>query len=101
MKAGKIIAEETPENLYNHPSNFYIASLFGDVNEIEIDGVKRLIYPHQLEIVTSSNIKVEVIQAYFKGNSYLVEASFQNATLYFESPTLISVGKIICLAFIQ
>jgi ABC-type Fe3+/spermidine/putrescine transport system ATPase subunit len=38
LKDGQLIEEGNPKSIYNHPKNKYIASLFGDVNEIELDG---------------------------------------------------------------
>ena len=38
IKDGQLIEEGNPKSIYNYPKNKYIASLFGDVNEIELDG---------------------------------------------------------------
>ncbi len=40
MKQGKIIESGIPEFIYNHPKSHYIASLFGDVNEIVLQDEK-------------------------------------------------------------
>ncbi len=85
MKEGKIIEEGTPKNVFEKPLNRYVASLFGDVNEIEIDGKTHLIYPHQLKVAEKSNLKVTVVNSYFRGNHYLIEAKCNNQTVFFES----------------
>lgn len=97
MKNGEIIEKGSANDLYENPKNKYIASLFGDVNEIEIDGKSQLVYPHQLEIVEQSTVEVEVLQSFFRGNHFLVEAVFQNTILYFESHSSLEKGAKVFL----
>lgn len=97
MKNGEIIEQGSSSDLYFNPKNKYIASLFGDVNEIEIDGKSQLVYPHQLEIVEQSTFEVEVLQSFFRGNHFLVEAVFQNTILYFESHSSLEKGAKVFL----
>ena len=47
MKEGKIIESGIPKNIYNHPKNKYVASMFGDVNEIILQDETHLVYPHR------------------------------------------------------
>jgi ABC-type sulfate/molybdate transport systems ATPase subunit len=98
MKEGEIIEKGTSNNLYQNPKNKYIASLFGDVNEIAIDGKMQLVYPHQLEVVSNSSLEVEVVKTYFRGNIYLIEAKYFDAIIYFESNSNHEKGKKIFLA---
>jgi hypothetical protein len=42
-----ILEKATPLELYNHSKYPYTAALFGEVNEIEINGKMQLIYPNQ------------------------------------------------------
>lgn len=97
MKNGEIIEKGSANYLYKNPKNKYVASLFGDVNEIEIDGKLQLVYPHQLEIVEQSTVEVEVLQSFFRGNHFLVEATFQNTILYFESHSSLEKGAKVFL----
>ncbi|MCF6128119.1 ABC transporter ATP-binding protein [Flavobacterium sp. AS60] len=97
MKDGKIIDEGSPKNIYDNPKNKYIASLFGDVNEIEIDGKTALVYPNQLMIVEKSKLNVVVTNAYFLGNHYLIEAIHNNKNIFFESEVEVSIGSEIYL----
>lgn len=85
LKEGKIIETGTAKKIYNYPKNKYIASLFGDVNEVFIEGKQLLVYPHQFEVVEFSNIKVKVINSYFKGSYYLIEAILNFDIIFFES----------------
>ncbi|MCM5662223.1 ABC transporter ATP-binding protein [Galbibacter mesophilus] len=84
LKAGKCIALEKPEALYQAPKNKYIASLFGEVNEIpeklfdnSSDSSKKiLLFPHQLKIVQEeSPFKLKVKACYFQGTHYLIEGT--------------------------
>jgi ABC-type sulfate/molybdate transport systems ATPase subunit len=93
MKNGEIIESGTPKLLYENPKSKYIASLFGDVNEIEINGKQKYIYPHQFEIVDKSDINVEVLNSYFRGSHYLIEAKWDNEILFFEYSAEISNGS--------
>lgn len=87
MKGGAIVASGAPKYIYDNPQNKYVASLFGDVNEVQLDGKMQLIYPHELKVVAQSELKVKVITSYFRGNQYLIEAEEHNGTaLFFESP---------------
>ena len=94
----KIILEKaTPKELYLHPEHKYTAALFGEVNEMEIDGKLQLIYPNQLQVVENSSLKVEVIKSYFKGKSYLIEAKSENQTVFFENEKDIPKTAIVYL----
>lgn len=92
MKNGNIIEKGAPKFIYEKPKDNYIASLFGDVNEIEIDGKVQFIYPHQLLIVDHSNFEVTVLNSYFRGSNHLIEGLYNNKSLFFESDLEISKG---------
>lgn len=98
LKEGKIIEKGVPKEMYHQPKNYYIASLFGDVNEIILEGKTHLVYPHQLEIVEQSELEAEVITSYFRGNLYLIEAKFGQQTLFFESKNELKTGNLVCLS---
>ena len=97
MKNGEIIESGTPKTLYENPKSKYIASLFGDVNELKIDGKVNYIYPHQLKVVENSDVQVEVLNSYFRGGHYLIEAKLENEVLFFEHNSEIKNGLQICL----
>jgi ABC-type Fe3+/spermidine/putrescine transport system ATPase subunit len=97
MREGKIIESGIPKFIYENPKDNYAASLFGDVNEIEIDRKIQFVYPHQLKVCISSDFKVEVVNSYFRGSHYLIEAKFGNQILFFENEDLIGNGEEVCL----
>ncbi|MGL2966373.1 ABC transporter ATP-binding protein [Flavobacterium sp. XGLA_31] len=92
MQAGAIIESGAPQRIYNQPENKYIASLFGDVNEVTLDGKKHFVFPHQLKIVAQSALEVTIKRSYFRGSHYLIEATFENTLLFFENAELLPDG---------
>ena len=84
LKEGKIIEKATPKKLFNRPKNKYVASLFGDVNEIMLDGKMQLVYPHQLQVNANAALRVIVQKSYYKGSHYLHECHNKKGILYFE-----------------
>ena len=97
IKEGKIVESGFPKFIYDNPKNRYVASLFGDVNEIKINGELKFVYPHQLKVVMNSDLKVEIANSYFRGSHYLMEAKFENQTLFFESDELLENEEVVCL----
>jgi ABC-type sulfate/molybdate transport systems ATPase subunit len=97
MKDGEIIEIGTPKTIYETPKSKYIASLFGDVNELKINGKVSFIYPHQLKVVENSDVQVEVLNSYFRGSHYLIEAKLDNENLFFEHDSEIPIATIVHL----
>lgn len=101
IKDGEMLAKDTPEALYSNLNNNYIGSFFNEVNEIPVIEIDQnntskdvvLAYPNQIKVVENSAIKVTVVQSYYKGTHYLVEAKLNTSTIYFEHPTTLEVGK--------
>ena len=83
IKNNKIIVNDNPKEIYNNPKEKYVAALFDDINEIKINGNKHLLYPHQIKISDASDYLATVLNTYFKGSYWLIEASFQNQVLFF------------------
>ncbi len=92
MQNGKIVTKNSPKALYENPSDKYIASLFGEVNDLKLslltlnesDEENILVYPHQLKVNANGTLKVIVKQSYFKGSRYLVKAVFDRKVIFFE-----------------
>ncbi|MGY5849316.1 ABC transporter ATP-binding protein [Salegentibacter sp. F14] len=103
LRNAKIQAEGTPENLYQNPPNKYVASLFGEINEIMIKHLiktetsrrKILLYPHEISFSTKSEIKVEIKRNFFRGQHYLIKANLNGQEIYIENPGPLKEGKII------
>lgn len=83
IRNNSILVNNSPTSIYQNPTSRYVAALFDDVNEIVIDNQTILCYPHQLKVVENSNILVKVINSYFKGFYWLIEADFDGQIVFF------------------
>jgi len=85
IKNKKVIAFDSPRNLYKSPPEHYVAALFDDVNELYIDGDRKLMYPHQIQTSKDSLHRVIVKKSFFKGSFWLIEATFNSQVIFFQS----------------
>lgn len=100
IKDGKLIAKDSPENLYHFPKSEYIASFFNEINEIPINKIqlksksKKVVlrYPNQIKLVENSDIKASVKTSYFKGDFYLIEANLNGKIIFFEHFEKLPIG---------
>ena len=106
VQNGRVIAMGDPKTLYENPGNIYIASLFGEVNELRLtqlidvepeDNQLLFLYPHQLKVVDNSMMQVVVKQCYFKGSHYLVKAAFERRAIFFEHETELELNQEVFL----
>ena len=108
LKDGEIVDLGPTQEVYEYPSSKYVASLFGEVNELYfsdfIPNPKQdelmLVYPHQL---MRSNLKgkldVVVKENYFKGDGYLIKCELTpERSICFDSPLFIEPETSIKLA---
>ena len=109
LSNGKMVVKEKSINLYNHPPNKYVASLFGDVNEIKLSQLienegseeTKLFFPHQLKVVVSGKLKVIVKQSFFKGNHYLIQAEADETTIFFEHFCELKINSEVFLSHLK
>ena len=104
LRNNKIVAYNSPQEIYNNPQSKYVASLFDEVNEIDINGITQYFYPHLLEInfdkdsLKDLNLEGEVANSYFKGNNWLIEIDCKNRKYFvankhkIEDKTTVFVG---------
>ncbi len=93
MRHGEVLIKGNPIEIYENPTSKYVASLFGEVNEIsthlllpyEDENHKTLVYPHQFEMVSESNLQVKIRKSYFRGSHYLIESVYKRQLIFFES----------------
>jgi len=100
IKDNKIIEDNSPKEIYNHPKEKYIAALFDDVNEITINNKTTLLYPHQIKIVDKSEEKATVTNSYFKGSYWLIQADFKGQNVFFNHVSSLAEGTKINLHFL-
>lgn len=102
MQKGKLIEKAPSKELYFNPSSKYVASLFGEINEITVEEengetLKLLLYPHQLKVNTSGFIQVMVKQSFFKGNRYLIKSVLDKQVIFFEHNTALENDSFVYL----
>jgi ABC-type Fe3+/spermidine/putrescine transport system ATPase subunit len=99
LHKGKLIANDTPNELYTNPPSPLVASFFGEFNTIEPYGI---LYAHQLQVVDDSKIKAIVKRNYYNGNYYLVEALLKNeTTIFFETSNNLKTSQEVCLKILK
>ncbi|MBM1105076.1 ABC transporter ATP-binding protein [Aurantibacter crassamenti] len=105
LKDKKIIAKDSPKNLYRQPKDLYIASLFGEANKIPINIVKTyadtkrriIVYSHEFKVSEKSGLEIKVTNSYFKGGYYLIEGIYEDQKIYFNHHAPMDVDKEIFL----
>jgi ABC-type Fe3+/spermidine/putrescine transport system ATPase subunit len=93
----KIIANNSPQELYRHPELPIIASFFGEVNVLG----NAIVFAHQLKSTDNSDLKATVLRSYFKGHYYLIEADYQGAIIRFEHPAALEKNREVFLEEIK
>lgn len=101
MKAGRIIASGRPAELFNHPKNGYVASLFGEVNELpaalflpkEAVRKKIILYPHEIRLTNNKGFKGVVKKTFFKGSHYLTAVEYKEHELLLECENELCTGS--------
>jgi ABC-type Fe3+/spermidine/putrescine transport system ATPase subunit len=101
---GELIQNSPSMELYHHPVNQYVASLFGEVNELSLSQLTFaeteqtvLLYPHQLKLVDNGLLKVIVKKSYFKGSHYLIKAVLDRKVIFFEHDTALDLNQEVSL----
>ena len=94
-----ILKEGKPSELYHKPSFKYVAALFDDVNEIEVNNEIKLLYPHQISIVISSKHKGFVTNTYCKGSYWLIEISFNDSIIFVKEGHPFKKGLEVSISF--
>jgi ABC-type Fe3+/spermidine/putrescine transport system ATPase subunit len=93
MKDGKILAHDASPKIYLKPESKYVASLYGEVNDIALQLFDKnadtsqsiLVYSHELILTKNSNLEVTVKHSYYKGNTFLIKGVYNKKVLFFEN----------------
>jgi iron(III) transport system ATP-binding protein len=103
----KMITNGIPREIYNNPKEEYIAALFDDVNKVVLEGKTVLLYPHQIKIIENPenhtapvSAKATVLDSYFKGSYWLIEADFDGQIVFFNHFSDLQEKKVIHIYFI-
>jgi ABC-type Fe3+/spermidine/putrescine transport system ATPase subunit len=89
---GKVLDKDNSKAIYNNPINQYVASLFGEVNALQLsqlaviegDDETILLYPHQLKVAPEGLLQVAVRKSYYRGSHYLIKAVVDKKIVFFE-----------------
>ena len=92
LNESKIIAKDTPQNLYKNPKLPLIASFFGEFNVMEPYGI---VYAHQLKIVKQTKLIAVVKQSYFNGSSWLIEVEYNAESLFINHNCELQIESLI------
>lgn len=105
LRDNRIIAKDTPENLYRTPKDLYIASLFGEANKIPINIVKSyadtkrriIVYAHEFKVSAKSGLPATVKGSYYMGENYLIVGVYEGQDVYFNHHEVLEKGKEVFL----
>jgi ABC-type sulfate/molybdate transport systems ATPase subunit len=109
LKEGAIVAKQPPRQLYEQPTNAYVALLFGEINALKVTDVWKgdipaalksksfFCYPHDLRKSSVGTLAVTVKQSYYRGNRYLVQAVYKKQSVFFNHPSELAKGAKVSL----
>ncbi|WP_298762954.1 ABC transporter ATP-binding protein [uncultured Polaribacter sp.] len=101
IRNNKILINAAPKEIYNHPKEKYVATLFDDVNELLIHNKTVLLYPHQIKLTENTKHKASIVNSYFNGTCWLLEANFNGNTIFFNHSSQIKKNKEVYLEFLK
>jgi ABC-type Fe3+/spermidine/putrescine transport system ATPase subunit len=105
LRDNGVIAKDSPENLYRNPKDIYVASLFGEANQIPINIVKSyadtkrkiIVYPHEFKVSTKNGLEVTIKNSYYMGGHYLINGIYEGQDIYFNHHQAMEKGKLVFL----
>lgn len=106
LEKGKMLDFRTPEELYQQPKSYKVASLFEEVNLISGEFLggnsakNYVVYPHEIELNPSNKQwEAEVKQSYFMADRYLISLQFKQQILFAYHHSKLPRGKKISFHF--
>jgi ABC-type Fe3+/spermidine/putrescine transport system ATPase subunit len=105
LKDKQLIAEGETLKLYENPRNMYVASLFGEANNIPITILKSyadtkrniIVYAHEFRVSSSTGLPVIPTVIYPMGNYYLIKGKTDDGDVYFNSDKKLKAGEQVYL----
>ncbi|MFJ1262334.1 ABC transporter ATP-binding protein [Capnocytophaga canis] len=83
MRDGKFVLFDDLLIVYNQNTDFYTASLFGDVSKYTENGKTLLLKPHQIELAEKSDWEAMILSSYYQGDMFLITAVSNAEPVYF------------------
>lgn len=101
LRDGKIERFDTPKKIFNDLQNEYQGGFFADVSS-GFNGEHKVLLPHQIQRTNEkTSIQAVVVQSLFFGMYYIIEAHYNNASVFFKHPTKIPKGEAVFLKSIS
>lgn len=103
MNDGKIIAQNSPQIIYNQQDSEYIANLFGEVNVISAEQRaqfnlgKKFYFPHEIQLC-ENGISGEIIESLFAGSYYRNRINIAGDDFVFHSEVPVSGMVQVCFS---
>jgi iron(III) transport system ATP-binding protein len=105
LRDHRIIAKDSPENLYRNPKDLYIASLFGEANKIPINILKSyadtkreiIVYAHEFKVSAKSGLEATVQGSFYMGGHYMIVGTYEGQNVYFNHYEALEKGAAIFL----
>lgn len=105
LRDHKVIAKDSPENLYRNPKDLYIAALFGEANKIPINIIKSyadtkrqiIVYAHEFKVSGKSGLQTVIKGSYYMGGHYLIVGLYAEQNIYFNHHERLEEGKEVFL----
>jgi iron(III) transport system ATP-binding protein len=86
LQEGRLIQNDTPQEIYENPYNNYVSQLFGEVNLLSDEEKNKLSlaknnwHPHEITIC-ESGLKADVLESRFSGSFYWNKMKIENISL--------------------
>ncbi|NER10081.1 ABC-type Fe3+/spermidine/putrescine transport systems, ATPase components [Muriicola jejuensis] len=105
LKDKALVVDGGTKKVYESPSNFYVASLFGEANTLPITLLKPygdakrdiIVYAHEFKVANSSGLKTKVKKVYPMGGYFLMEGDTENGRVFFHSEKELKIGSKVYL----
>jgi ABC-type Fe3+/spermidine/putrescine transport system ATPase subunit len=94
IQKGKALASGPPNLLFKSPKHPSVAAFFSEYSFI--DG--HIYYAHQIKLVAKGALGAEVVKSYYKGPFFLIEATYDGGTLFFEHNQFIPPNTLVFLS---
>lgn len=91
---GQVISKNTPRELYYNTKDPITAAFFSEFCIID----DHIIYAHQISVCKKSDKVATVLNSYFKGHFFLVEASYKEQKIVFEHNAFLAPGSDVFIA---
>ena len=106
LRDSEVLVEGPIMDLYKHPRNLYVASLFGEANLLPIEVIKSyadtrrriIVYAHEFRVSFSTGLPVTVERSYPMGSYFLVKGTHEDGqVVYFNSNEVLKPGRSVFL----